>query len=612
MPVVTFLPQGKAIELEPGKTLLHAARMIGSRGETAVEAPCGGVGICGRCRIHITQGLLPDPTPAEKEALTEEELQKGIRLACQCVPEHDLKVTIPPGSMPQQTALQVDGAPLQVDPDPAIRRFPVQIKEADLEYPISCWRQIEETLQTQHGPASVRTDLSVIQQRQALAVPGPVAAIVHEREVIDLQPADPPAPLLGLAVDFGTTKVAGYLVDLETGETLASQGVMNPQIRFGADVVSRIAFAQTGSESEELIRQAARECINHLGEILAERIGARRTDIVYGVIVANTAMHHLFLGLPVRQLGSSPYMPALVRPLNVKARDLDLEMAPGAVIYFTPPIAGYIGSDHTAMILGSGIHHSDGIVLGLDIGTNTELVLAGRGKLRACSCASGPAFEGANIRHGVRAVDGAVWRVRADGGGWWHCDTIGEKPAVGLCGSGVVDAVAELVKEGLVNHFGILDRTHDRVRINPYTGEPEFLLVDPEKSSLPGGLTIGQKDIGAIQLAKAAISAGTAALLDAAGVGPEQIDRVIVAGAFGTHLDPVTAMAIGLLPDLPLERITQVGNAAGAGARMSLVSETCRREAENLALRVNYLELASHPAFGALYARALRFPEPTA
>ena len=607
---VTFHPEGKKITLARGETLLDAARKIVSSDDPSIEAPCGGAGLCGQCRIHIVNGRMPALTAAEQDALTADDIDRGVRLACQSVPEDNLEVTILPESMTRRSDLQLDGDFEPIIPDPTIRRFSVSLATSTLKAPISAWRQIEEILREKHGIARPSTDLSLMQTRNPIAVAGPATAVVHGREVIDLEPGAPDQCLLGLAIDFGTTKVAGYLVDLETGKTLAAEGVMNPQIRYGADVVSRIAVAQTGANAAERLRRAARECIHHLAATLTDRIGRNRSDIVHGVVVANTAMHHIFLGLPVEQLGRSPYMPAAVRPLEIKARDLDLVFAPGASVYFTPPIAGYIGGDHTAMILASGIHRAGGIVLGLDIGTNTELVLACGGTLWSTSCASGPAFEGANIRNGVRAVDGAVWRVRTIDTGELVCETIGDRPAIGLCGSGVVDAVAEMVKNRIVSSLGVLDRTHDRVRKRPNSAEPEFLLVPAECSALGQGLALGQKDIGAVQLAKAAIAAGTAALLDVAGVHAAQIDKIIIAGAFGTHLAPSSAVAIGLLPDLPLERFEQIGNAAGAGARMSLISADCRQEAEGLAGRVNCIELAAHPGFGERFTRSLRFPEP--
>ncbi|MDY7077698.1 MAG: ASKHA domain-containing protein, partial [Chloroflexota bacterium] len=326
--------------------------------------------------------------------------------------------------------------------------------------------------------------------------------------------------------------------------------------------------------------------------------------IVEITLVGNTAMHHLFLGLPVQQLGRAPYLPAVSTPLDVKARDLGLHVAPGAYVHLLPNVAGFIGADHVAMILATGIGHTEKTVLGLDIGTNTEVVLARHGELMSCSTASGPAFEGAHIKHGMRAASGAIEKVRLTDSGV-EVQTIDDAPAIGLCGSGVLDAISELRRVGLLNRRG---RLHDGPGIDRVNGKREFVLVSGEHSGSGHNITLTERDIGEIQLAKAAICTGVNTLLEKAQTHHEELDEVIIAGAFGTHINVASAVAIGMLPSLHLERFRQVGNAAGVGARLALISRSQRALAMEIARRIRYLELMTLPDFASQFAQAMYLP----
>jgi uncharacterized 2Fe-2S/4Fe-4S cluster protein (DUF4445 family) len=403
---------------------------------------------------------------------------------------------------------------------------------------------------------------------------------------------------LGLAVDLGTTKIAAYLVDMETGDPLAAEGIMNPQIAYGEDVMSRISYAMGNGGAR--LRQVVTEGLNEL----IEKLCSEPERIVEMTLVGNTAMHHLFVGLPVRQLGLAPYLPAVQISLDVKARDLGLHVAPGAYVHLLPNVAGFVGADHVAMILATGIHRTDRVIVGLDIGTNTEVILAHRGKMRSASCASGPAFEGSRIKHGMRAASGAIEKVRVlDSQA--KVQTVDDAPPIGLCGSGIVDAIAELRRIGLINRRG---RLGDDPGVRPVDNTREFILVAGERSGTGQDITITQKDISEIQLAKAAIRTGIEALLDEEGIGWEEVEEVIIAGAVGTTIDPASAIAIGMFPPLSLERFRQVGNAAGVGARLALVSRSQRAEAEEIARRVRYLELMTQPGFASRFARAMYLP----
>jgi uncharacterized 2Fe-2S/4Fe-4S cluster protein (DUF4445 family) len=402
----------------------------------------------------------------------------------------------------------------------------------------------------------------------------------------------------GLAVDIGTTKLAAYIVNLETGETAAKAAAMNPQIAFGEDVISRIAFAGREAGGAQHLRSVLVEALNGLLAGLCASASIAPANVLDSVMVGNTAMHHLLAGLPVEQLGRAPYAPAATDPLTLPAASLGLALGRGAQVYLPPVIAGYVGADHLAMLLATGIGRGstrmDECVIALDIGTNTEIALLAAGRITSCSCASGPAFEGAHIKEGMRAAPGAIERARwSDGKIQWQ--TIDHQPPVGICGSGILDIIAALLDGGLVKPNGQL------------TVGGEYPLVPAAQTGLGRGLVVTRKDIHEIQLAKAAIRAGTEVLLANAGLAADKLEGFIVAGAFGTYLDLRSAVRVGMFPSLPMEKFDQVGNAAGVGARMMLVSATKRRQAEEMAKRLGYVELATDDRFKELFMQHLMF-----
>ncbi|MCL4394453.1 MAG: ASKHA domain-containing protein, partial [Chloroflexi bacterium] len=408
-----------------------------------------------------------------------------------------------------------------------------------------------------------------------------------------------------VAVDVGTTKLACYLVDLETGQTRATMGVMNPQIAYGEDVMSRLEAAMVDAANADRLQRDLVECINSAVAQLCATAGAAPERLVDLCLVGNTAMHHLLAKLPVRPLALLPFVPALRSPLQVDADRLGLHAASVARVYLPPPIAGFVGSDHLAFLLAAGFHQDRRTRLGIDIGTNTEIALHAGGRILSCSTASGPAFEGAHIRHGMRAAPGAIDRVRLGEDGLAHCDVLGSVPAVGICGSGILDAVAEMRRVHIVNRRGRMDPAGPGVQT-----EEDGTLILPLARGNNGSRDVGitQRDVDQVLLAKGAIRAGIAILLDQLGVTPAEIEEIVIAGAFGSYLDPVNALRIGLLPDVPLERIHPVGNAAGAGARMLLASTECRRQAQALADRIEYVELTVVPGFNKCFAESMRLP----
>lgn len=593
---IDFQPIGRRGPAPEDSTLLDAARLLG----VDLASVCGGHGSCGRCRVQHVTGALSPVTPAEKGLLTPEELRQGYRLACLTEPLSDCRVHVPPESLTAIQRTQVEGLETPVAAEPLVTNCVVTLDRPTLED----LRGDDERLcraaaAATGGPAALRdievARLATVELRR---LDWRARVTLREGEIIHVAAAD--APWLGLAVDIGTTKVAAYIVDLASGRTLAARGAMNPQIAYGEDIIARLVYA--GKGDEESARMAGL-LVDGLNQLIAEacaEAGACPSDIVDAVLVGNTAIHHLLLRLPVQQLAAAPYVPAVRAAVDVKAREIGLALAPGAYIHLLPNIAGYVGADHMAILLATGIADATETTLAIDIGTNTEMCLAHNGRLTSLSCASGPAFEGAHVKFGMRAAPGAIERVIiADGRVEYK--TIGDEPPVGLCGSGILDAMAQLRLAGLLDGRGRLAGPS----VREVDGEAEFVLAGEAESGNGRAIAVTQHDVRELQLAKGAIRTGIEALLQDAGIGPADLQRVILAGAFGTYIDIGAAITIGLLPAVPEERVSQVGNAAGAGARLALISRTHRRKAQELARRVSYLELARTPKFMRNFAEAM-------
>jgi uncharacterized 2Fe-2S/4Fe-4S cluster protein (DUF4445 family) len=598
--IVILQPVGRRVEVPAGTSLLDAARLAG----VELVALCGGEGTCGACRLRPVEGRLSPLTRAEESELTPGDLSTGYRLACQAQVLGDVRVDIPPESLTAPQRLQLEGLEIPLELDPAVIPLEVEVPPpslADLRADLTRLRdtlagigraELHFSLET---AASLPARLRASGWRLRLALRGD--------QVVAILP--PGRGLFGLAVDIGTTKLAAYLVDLETGRTAAKIGAMNPQIAYGEDVISRITFANGHSDGAQTLQARLVEELNRMVGDLCAEAGVGREQVVEAVAVGNTAMHHLFTGLPVRQLGESPYVAAVAEAVEFPARQVGLDLAAGAIVYMPPNIAGYVGADHVAMLLGAGLGGVSQTTLALDIGTNTEISLFHQGRHLACSCASGPAFEGAHIKDGMRAAPGAIERVRLSGD-VVQVHTIGGQPAVGICGSGILDTVAGLLKAGMLDGRGVLRGMHPRLQIK--AGQAEFILVSAAESGTHRDIKVGRKDINEIQLAKAAIRTGIEILLADAGISASDIQSFIVAGAFGTYLDLESAVRIGMFPDLPRERFRQVGNAAGGGARLLLASTPQRAAADALARRVEYVELANDAGFMDVYVKALAFP----
>lgn len=595
---VTFQPIGRRVSVPAGTALLDAARLAG----VDLVAICGGEGNCGACRVRPREGALTPLTSTEEAELPAADMAAGLRLACQARVLGDAQVDIPPESLTTPQRLQLEGQERAAQVDPLVTALDLQVPPPGLHDLRADLARVIDTA-AEHGCTAACGLAAAAALPHALRMHGwRVRLALRAGEIVGVVP--PGASLYGLAIDVGTTKLAAYLVDLESGNTAARAGAMNPQIAYGEDVISRIAYATDHAHGARVLQDTLVAALNRLVDELRGAAAVAREQIVEAVVVGNTAMHHLFAGLPVRQLGAAPYVPAVSEALLFPAAQIGLPLAPGARVFMPPNVAGYVGADHIAMLLGAGLAGPAQTTAAIDIGTNAEISLFHGGRHWSCSCASGPAFEGAHIRDGMRAAPGAVERVRL-AGDEVQVQTIDGRPAAGICGSGILDAVAALRGAGLLEPRGALAGDHPRLRVRD--GQAEFVLVPASATAAGRDVGVTRRDVNEVQLAKGAIRAGLEVLLAEAGIGAESIASFVVAGAFGTYLDLDSACRIGMFPDLPRERFRQVGNAAGTGARHLLLSARLRNTAAEIARRVEYVELAGHPAFTALYAKALIF-----
>ena len=593
---IDFQPLGRRGKAPKGRSIVDSAIEFG----VELVNICGGTGTCGRCKVQILAGKASRTTSTERETLSGEELDRGFRLACQTYALSDLKVRVPPESLTAPQRTQTEGLEVGVTPDPVLSSYRVELEPPTIKNQQADADRLIDALEKQSRAGRI------VIGREVLAEISPrlrewgwkATVTLRDREIISM--AAEPSKRLGLAVDLGTTKIAAYLIDLDTGQALASKGIMNPQIAYGEDVIARMARTWNAPRESRRLRETVVKALNGLADELCAGTGSNRSEILETVLVGNTAMHHLFLGLPVAQLAAAPYIPAVQKALDVKAGDLGLKLAPGSYMHLLPIIAGFVGADHVAALLATGVLESEGITLVLDIGTNTEVCLAGPGFITCLSCASGPAFEGAHIKHGMRAANGSIEHLRLTGGRIEY-QTIGGIPPVGLCGSGILDALAQLYETEVLDASG---RMADHPLVRSEDGIREYVLIGEDEREGPA-LTITQKDVRQLQLAKAAMQTGIRALLENHSLSAEDIDRVLVAGAFGSYIDIESAMTVGLLPKLPPSRFRQVGNAAGIGARLALISNVERIRAQEIARRTGYIEMASLPRFQTIFTEAL-------
>jgi uncharacterized 2Fe-2S/4Fe-4S cluster protein (DUF4445 family) len=600
---ITVRPLGQKLVSTGEEDLLTALHGAG----IDVESVCGGIGVCGKCRIRILEGKVSGPTAEEEEHLSEEQLESGERLACQTYAEGDLTIDIPSSSVTLDQRLQLDCELEVKEFDPAVRSYDLAVDMPTAPGdPGSDLARVMDALRATAPEADLRrVDLSALRGLSPLLRDegGDVRVVTRRGELLSILPRE--SSPLGVAVDLGSTKVALFLYDLSSGSLLASRGFINPQVPYGEDIVTRIQYAV--EKDPFRLGGLVVEGINDNLAAMCVEVGRSRDDIFEMVLVGNTAMHHLFLALPVAQLGKSPYLPATDLPMEVKARDIGLVLSPAAVVYLPPPIAGYVGSDHLAAVAAARLWERPGPCLLLDIGTNTEVALQSGERIRSCSCASGPAFEGGGLSQGMRAGEGAIEKVAINpSSGEPELAVIGEAAPLGICGSGILSALAAMIETGILDVSGRIQEAGSRVIRQG--GELAYSLALPHEGHT-AGVAITQNDIREIQKAKGAIRAGIDALLAEEGISHADLEEVVLAGAFGTYIDPAAALYISLLPPVSLERVRQVGNAAGAGARSMLLSTGARSEAEEVAGRLEYLELSAYPALSTLFAADMYLSE---
>ena len=632
-PLVIFTPSGRRGRFPAGTRVLDAARSLG----VDIDSVCGGRGICGRCQVEQGMGAFPkhgivsapgnlsEPDAMEHAYAAKRGLEPGRRLSCATNVRGDAVIDVPAVSQVHRQVVRKELEVRPFDLDPVVRLHYVEAGAPELASPASDLVRVLEALEREWGLRDLACDLATTRALQGAvqASDGKVTVAVHGgRSLIAAWPGFRDRAF-GVAIDIGSTTIAGHLANLLDGTVLASTGRMNPQIRFGEDLMSRVSYAMLNDGGAAQMTRAVRVALRELLAELAASAGVGTDEILEVVLVGNPIMHHLVLGLDPVPLGQAPFTLATERAVGVAAAELGLGAHPGARVYVLPCIAGHVGADTAGVILAERPYLVDAVTLIVDVGTNAELVLGNRDRLLAASSPTGPAFEGAQISAGQRAAPGAVERVRIDpatlepryrviGSEPWSdepgfADTAGVTGVTGICGSGIIEAIAELFLAGVITPDGVIDgalaaRT-PRVIADGRTFA--YVLADGEPR-----ITITQNDVRAIQLAKAALYAGARLLMDAYGV--DAVDEVRLAGAFGSHIDVKHAMVLGLVPDCDLAHVGSAGNAAGAGALIALLSGAARREIEEVVRTVTKLETAIEPRFQEHFVDALAIPHRTA
>jgi uncharacterized 2Fe-2S/4Fe-4S cluster protein (DUF4445 family) len=602
---VVFKPPDRGVTVPQGMTVMEAALKAGMQ----LPSDCGGLGSCGRCRILVSPtSAAGSPTSSETRLLSEKELEMGYRLACQAVLDTDAVVEIPVESRPRERKFQTRGLERAYPFEPSVLKHHLNLsKTTDGGVTITENDILEAIVETDLG--ELRFCPRALEIVHGLIDRTSITLIITGGMVTAIEAGDTSRRLFGAAVDMGTSKIVGHVVDLNDGKTLAVASIENPQNIHGEDVISRIAFASKAPENLKELHGLSIEAVNGVLRMSCSEAGIQPDEVYETVAVGNTLMHHLFLGLETESLGHAPFEPVFKNGVCLMASELGVSANPGGALYLPPLIAGFVGSDAVAGLVATGIFDSEEPVLMVDIGTNTEVFVRNRSGLVSCSCASGPAFEGGHISHGVKAVTGAIERLRIDPDTFEaDYDTIGGAEPIGICGSAMIDALAELWKCGLVDGFGRLDLEAKTPRIRAVDGGREFVVEWAEATGTGRDITLSQGDIEELLLAKAAIYAACSVMLRRRGLGVDEISRIYVAGAFGGSIDPVNVVVIGMLPDVEPEKIVFAGNTAVTGAKAMLVSKAARKTAERLPDEVQYHELSLDPEFNQEFLNAMFLP----
>ena len=608
---IVFAEFKKQARLPQGNTILDAAK----KADIEISAVCAGRGLCGKCRVVVKDGSqnLEPASRLEAMSLSKEELAAGYRLAC-CATlnrEGTTLVEVPPESRVEQQRLLVAGIETAVLRNPSVKKLLIHLSKSSLENMKSDSEVLLEGLSRLGHQVSPSIGYDALTQLSLAIREGNWSVTItlrDDREIISVEAGDTTNKTYGLAVDVGSTKIAAYLLDLNEGRVAATASAPNPQIPYGEDIISRVSYASRSDKNLRQLQGVIVACINKLLLETCASAGVNALGVYDAVLVGNTVMHHLFLGINPRFLALSPYPPAIKSSISVRAKDIGLKINPGANAFVLPNVAGFVGADAVADVLATEICNAKQLSMMIDVGTNTEIVLGNEQRTISCSCASGPAFEGGHIEYGIRAEPGAIENVYIDPSNLEPgFKTVGDRRPRGICGSGIVDAVAAMLKTGIINKHGLINTKLNNPRI--FAGRiPQYVLAWKDESDAGHDIAVTQRDVQEIQLAKAAIYSGATILMRHLNVEASKIQKVFLAGAFGTYVDPQSAVIVGMYPDIPLERVQFVGNAAGSGARMALLSREVRADADRLVQRIEYVELAADPSFQREFTEALQLP----
>ncbi|MEM9578335.1 MAG: ASKHA domain-containing protein [Pseudomonadota bacterium] len=638
-PLVVFTPSGKRGHFAVGTPILTAARQLG----VDLDSVCGGRGICSKCQIAPSYGeFSKHGVTVDKDALSawnkveqrykdKRGLIDGRRLGCQATVQGDVVIDVPPESQVHKQVVRKRAEARDIVLDPSTKLFYVEVAEPDMHDPSGDLERLRDALREQWDVDNVAADLGILQKMQPILRKGAwkVTVAVHlgdqenSPRIMHIWPGYYEGTVYGLAVDLGSTTIAAHLCDLQTGAVLASSGVMNPQIRFGEDLMSRVSYSMMNAGGADEMTAAVREGMRGLFTQIATEAGIDKELIVDAVFVCNPVMHHLLLGIDPFELGQAPFALATNNAMRLRADDLELNIHPSARVYLLPCIAGHVGADAAAVALSEAPDKSDDLVLVVDVGTNAEILLGNRDKVLACSSPTGPAFEGAQISSGQRAAPGAIERVEIDpvtkeprfkviGCDLWSDDPafwteVGPSGITGICGSGIIEMVAEMRMQGIVDAPGLIGAPKQTGSARCFLDGRtySYLVYDGTADGGPR-ITITNRDIREIQMAKAALYSGARLLMDKFGV--DAVDRVILAGAFGAHISSKHAMVLGMIPDAPLEKVSSAGNAAGTGARIALLNTSARAEIEETVRAIHKVETAIEPRFQEHFVNASAIP----
>ncbi|WP_271879544.1 ASKHA domain-containing protein [Phaeobacter italicus] len=638
-PLVVFTPSGKRGRFPVGTPVLTAARQLG----VDLDSVCGGRGICSKCQItpsygefskhgvSVSDDALSEWNKVEQRYKDKRGLIDGRRLGCQATVQGDVVIDVPPESQVHRQVVRKRAEAREVTMNPSTRLYYVEVEEPDMHKPTGDMERLIEALDSQWGLKGVQTDLHILQCLQPALRKGnwKVTVAVHlgdasqSPKIMHIWPGYYEGSVYGLAVDLGSTTIAAHLCDLKTGQVVASSGIMNPQIRFGEDLMSRVSYSMMNKGGDQEMTAAVREGMNALFTQIAAEAEIDKALIVDAVFVCNPVMHHLFLGIDPFELGQAPFALATSNALSLRAIELNLNIHPAARVYLLPCIAGHVGADAAAVALSEAPDKSEDLVLVVDVGTNAEILLGNKEKVLACSSPTGPAFEGAQISSGQRAAPGAIERVeinpetkeprfRVIGSDVWSdeegfAQSIATTGITGICGSGIIEAIAEMRMAGVLDASGLIGSAEQTgtARCIQDGRTNAYMLWD---GSAEGGptITVTNPDIRAIQMAKAALYSGARLLMDKFGV--EKVDRVVLAGAFGAHISAKHAMVLGMIPDCELDKVTSAGNAAGTGARIALLNLEARGEIEETVRNIEKIETAVEPRFQEHFVNASAIP----